>query len=826
LTLSAKGLLYVSGTDSIATLGLRNVTFASNSKTTFVLGGATSKGNGLSYTAGPPVFAADNVTVSNGGGSVDYTTGSVSAIGMTLTATKGTIIFPANTTLTALQNGGNGGSITLNAQALSYTGPLVLNATGTVDGGNVAVNLTGTTLLNFSSAATNPISVNITNGTGAGGSLQVSNGGALSFDATGVNFGGGWSAGNGASLSLSANGVLTVLQAGNFASLGLHSLTFDSNSKTPFSLGGALPGTNGIVDGGLNITTDNLTISNPLGAIQAGSVLSLTGSNSVLLNALNDIGQSSTPLPLTSTAGLTVTTGTKANAFINAAGSVVIDQAKVGLIFQFEDNATSASNLTLGTAGKGGVVSAGSLNITFTDSNSDNTDVLTINQLNTTAGDLTVTSNAQQMLISPNATINSNLGNITLQNTGTSTTVAPVIQFDAGSRVHGSGATKNMNQGNVTILVGAIPSGFVSGVQPPYPTIDQRGFNCTYGAIGNLTGTITSTDFSDIINCDTRSVHFNTASPTGITLATNVIITADPPPASAPSMIVQSGEAIGASVSTQAVGTQLATTAAPSQLTASINSGTFSAQSNSAVYSSIAAGIVSATTNNSSSLSATAEAVEENSRVPISAPIAGLRASSNLAIPQKDSKVRSPLSGKVSNVRHQTLENGGLLIAPEQAIVVDTNCGTVTVAPGTITFLVASEKGLAVYNLHDNHSGAVVIDTGGRRMILTPGLSALISPNIKQTFEELNPAPYVAYRNLRNSRAGEMSIHQGEFQITSLLHALPTMTKSMAGNEAKKQKALANVLKTAAILTSVMPGSEPFVYRAATPVTACARYAQ
>ncbi len=283
LTLSAKGLLFVTNTDQISSIGLHDVTFGSNSKTTFLLGGAMTKGNGLSYAAGLPTFTADSVSIINSGGSVDYTKGTIIAHDINLTAISGTVILGSVGSLSPVaDSSGNGGSITLSGAALSFTGGLSLSAAATMAGGNggdVSLSLTGKMPLTFGGSGATAITANISNQTtGNGGSITVANGANLNFDdSAGITIGSGWVAGKGASLSLSANGLLFINQATNFVTLGMHNLAFTSNSKTAFTLGGALSSGNGISDSGLTIDSDILSINNNSGAVLAGSVSSLAG---------------------------------------------------------------------------------------------------------------------------------------------------------------------------------------------------------------------------------------------------------------------------------------------------------------------------------------------------------------------------------------------------------------------------------------------------------------------------------------------------------------------------------------------------------------------
>jgi hypothetical protein len=169
------------------------------------------------------------------------------------------------------------------------------------------------------------------------------------------------------------------------------------------------------------------------------------------------------------------------------------------------------------------------------------------------------------------------------------------------------------------------------------------------------------------------------------------------------------------------------------------------------------------------------------------------------------------LTGSVSDITHQTLDNGTLLIAPDNNTVLDTPYGPVSVAAGAVALLVSFEKGLAVYDLHDSRKGAVVVGSDGQGTTLVPGRSAVLTRSSVHSFEEINPARLVGYRQVASHAVdSQTKLFQAEFDIMSVVAGLKPLTTMVISDSPRTRKTVANVLKTAAILMQLSQSQEPF----------------
>jgi hypothetical protein len=181
------------------------------------------------------------------------------------------------------------------------------------------------------------------------------------------------------------------------------------------------------------------------------------------------------------------------------------------------------------------------------------------------------------------------------------------------------------------------------------------------------------------------------------------------------------------------------------------------------------------------------------------------------------------LTGSASNVAHQPLDSGALLFNSEENTIVDTPYGSVSIAGGSVALLVAFDQGVAVYDLHDGHKGAIVLKNGSASTTLVPGHSAILTNSPAKSFEQINPTQFVAYRKLA-SRAveGEAKLYQAEFDIVSMISGLKPLRDMIKSDSPKTRKVMANMLKTAAILSGLTQGGDSFSLYVAPQLTSYA----
>ncbi len=147
------------------------------------------------------------------------------------------------------------------------------------------------------------------------------------------------------------------------------------------------------------------------------------------------------------------------------------------------------------------------------------------------------------------------------------------------------------------------------------------------------------------------------------------------------------------------------------------------------------------------------------------------------------------------------LTMGSVVLAPRVSTIVETPLGRVFVAPKSLVLIMAFRSGLAVYDLHDLHSGAVRLMTPERNICLHPGFSVLVSSENVGGFEQINPAQLFGYRNIRTASSGQgRQMFTAEFSIMQALRTVQPVKQLIAGRNHRAQGLASEMLRTACIL--------------------------
>lgn len=581
------------------------------------------------------------------------------------------------------------------------------------------------------------------------------------------------------------------------------------------------------------------------GNIENGTLVSLGGASTtgpVTLNASGNVGTATEAIQVANGAGsVNISAGLNANVEIGGSvGNITVNVGDNANILMTNGDLTSITG------------TAGALNFVYNAALVNNTATTGLGAFQTTNGDLSFVSNARNVTAS--GTIGSSNGNIFIQNTGTA--AGANIAIAANTTMLGSGAVTAVNQGNVYITIGAPPINPVDGVAPAGVTITETaGGQVTFGASpGNPAGSITA-DPSAVFEALGRNLVFNTGAlpATAITVGADVTITADPPSTGGSSVAQILANNAAAMGRTTTFGAQLGSSSTPSTSTSSNGNslGNFdltTAVSNpTATGSSMPSNNAEATTANNVlnafstignnvaplaglstgvsgiNLMATSSATSRDMLGLAVGMAGGAAADQGLTVDAVKQSNANLLLGEVSNVERRSLNRGPLLVSPVKDMVVDTPHGSISVAARSLSLVIVNENGVAVYNLHDHHKHAVKVHRSGHTIAIAPGTSAMISGSNSGAFEEVNPAEFVRYRGLQTSMLKDAKLHRAEFDVISLLGALPAFKEMMQSESEETRRDMKNVLKTAAILMQLSSGGQPFKFYAKPQVTAMSK---
>ncbi|MBS1989118.1 MAG: hypothetical protein JSS83_01300 [Cyanobacteria bacterium SZAS LIN-3] len=174
--------------------------------------------------------------------------------------------------------------------------------------------------------------------------------------------------------------------------------------------------------------------------------------------------------------------------------------------------------------------------------------------------------------------------------------------------------------------------------------------------------------------------------------------------------------------------------------------------------------------------------------------------------PESPSALTSAISDAPSESIPQTA-----LISPAKQTEIATKYGTVRIAPGSMVLLVGAEDGLAVYDLHDDKTGSVTVETGNHSFTLVPGKHLTFSRYRRADFARANKLPFVLYRSpVRHRISDEQFCYCGDYSVASLVANFAPFSAMLASSDARTQKLAKNTLKTAAILHQLTAGSKPY----------------
>jgi hypothetical protein len=172
-----------------------------------------------------------------------------------------------------------------------------------------------------------------------------------------------------------------------------------------------------------------------------------------------------------------------------------------------------------------------------------------------------------------------------------------------------------------------------------------------------------------------------------------------------------------------------------------------------------------------------------------------------------------PQAGAVSATGHRKLDNGALFLEATENTQVATPFGSIGVTTGSVLLIVATDKILAVYNLHDTRKDAVVITYDKGTVSVTPERVAILAKLSVKSFEEANPAPTVAYHPPTCREVSkDLKLYQADFEISTLLQRFPQISNLLHSDDPTRRKTMSNVLKTGAIMSQLSQSGEPYGY--------------
>jgi hypothetical protein len=169
-----------------------------------------------------------------------------------------------------------------------------------------------------------------------------------------------------------------------------------------------------------------------------------------------------------------------------------------------------------------------------------------------------------------------------------------------------------------------------------------------------------------------------------------------------------------------------------------------------------------------------------------------------------------PLVGGVSReiacVKTLHLKKGAVVFARATNTVVSTEFGQVKIAAHSLVLMISFRDGVAVYDLDDQHKGAVTARVFNHEIPLGPGGHITITRDNVKHFESVNPVQMVGYTNVVDFNAGGgLKVFSAGFSVPSAMAAVLPLNQLLASKHPNAQKMGKRLMKTAALLTQMYP---------------------
>ncbi|MBX9668790.1 MAG: hypothetical protein K2X93_14280 [Candidatus Obscuribacterales bacterium] len=158
------------------------------------------------------------------------------------------------------------------------------------------------------------------------------------------------------------------------------------------------------------------------------------------------------------------------------------------------------------------------------------------------------------------------------------------------------------------------------------------------------------------------------------------------------------------------------------------------------------------------------------------------------------------------------ITHGQKLLAATRDTVMSTAHGVVRVSSGALVLIVANDKSLSVFDLHDRHKDSVVVEHPGKSVSLAPGRHIHLSAHDPVDFAQVNPVESVLHRNVvKSSLSSGGCVFLSEFSMPSLISTVHPLNEVMQRRTKRSAKLANDLVKTSAILLH-LSSSEGFRY--------------
>lgn len=154
-----------------------------------------------------------------------------------------------------------------------------------------------------------------------------------------------------------------------------------------------------------------------------------------------------------------------------------------------------------------------------------------------------------------------------------------------------------------------------------------------------------------------------------------------------------------------------------------------------------------------------------------------------------------------------------LLGAADNPVMAKTSMGYVLCKSGCAAYCIDTGEVLAVYNLHSMHKDDVQVLVTKQIVHTNLGEVFVCSKSDTSSFDQLNPADNVGYRNIRPVAVPGCTAFAGEFSIPSVIMRVESLRKLLNSGTCAEKKLLKHLLKNTVVLERVTAGRGAYKQR-------------
>jgi hypothetical protein len=172
----------------------------------------------------------------------------------------------------------------------------------------------------------------------------------------------------------------------------------------------------------------------------------------------------------------------------------------------------------------------------------------------------------------------------------------------------------------------------------------------------------------------------------------------------------------------------------------------------------------------------------------------------------KDIALVGGITRTVNGSRTMHLKKGAVVFAPTVNTIVSTEFGQVRIAAHSLVLMISFKEGVAIYDLDDQHKGAVSARVYNCEIPLGPGRHLLMTRDDVKHFQDVNPVQQIGYTNVTDFNAGGgLKVFVGGFSVPSAMQTVLPLGQLMSSNHPNAHKFGKHLMKTAALLTQMYP---------------------